>query len=723
MSEQNMFAVPPEGQPSEKNMFATPPEGQPDYLSKDHRDFLGKVLSHVDPLHQAMVETGLRGGSGMLAMPAAGIAGLLSAIPYNLGITTTEPADVVRRIAGMGYEPRTAAGKLASLPIDTAMGWLTSGANKAGNVTTDVASGLGAPPGVAGALGAAVDTGVQMLPAIAMRGRGGIGRGAAETAIGLDDIVTGAKRARSHVQGLGLDWNRLGSETQTQLAQIARRAGTLEGLDQTALARQLKLASLPIPMEMATRGQLERDPVQLRNEANVSATKAGAPIRNVYVGQNQNIMDNLQRLKAQTGAPVLAGDAVVSREEVGRSVQDTALRGKRALHDKEVGRLYDVAEKAGELQGNVSTRGLVDILQTEPDLSHLGFVRKWLDSRDVASRGETGPALKDLRLKITIGEMERLRQRAVKQAMEGGTAGYDAGKVIQAIDKALDGPDGSGVGGAAYKAARAKFKAGKLEFTDQLAVDELVHDATRTDRKVPLEKTWNKIAVVNSIEDMLKVKRSMLTGGSAATRTAGRQAWRNLQAQTIQEIINSAAEGVTTMESGTPAFTATGLNKAINRIGQDRLKILLGKDPAKVVNAILDASKTVMTKPAARIAGSDTVAGALTFGEEVINRLNISAGVVGKGVGKVSPVLGSITANAIRSAARAVENERVARAAKEAPVTHTASAADALNKAINARALESKIKRNAWLAAGTPQPWGGGARQQAEERLRKLAGE
>lgn len=72
-------------------------------------------------------------GSGSLATIASGLAGIGSSIPYGLGITQTQPGDVVRQVGqAMTYEPRTTGGKNAMKAIGLPGELIGQQAEKAG---------------------------------------------------------------------------------------------------------------------------------------------------------------------------------------------------------------------------------------------------------------------------------------------------------------------------------------------------------------------------------------------------------------------------------------------------------------------------------------------------------------------------------------------------------------------------------------------------------------
>jgi hypothetical protein len=398
------------------------------------------------------------------------------------------------------------------------------------------------------------------------------------------------------------------------LASVPANAGEVApqvvGPPTPAFARYQQLQSLPVKVP-ATRGQLTRDPVQLRNEGNVSATETGKPIRDIYLAQNEAILNNLDVLKGRVANKTKPAE---TPEQVGISVQDQALRAKLELKKKEVSAKYKAAEAAGELQGKVSPARIIKTIRSSPDVTHYGWVESWLSKAKVIEKTDAGTVTR----KLTLKEMEDLRQAAVARAMDGGTEGYYAGKVISAIDDATE-----GAGGNLYKEARAARRAQATEFEETGAVARLVENKSRTDRATALEDTWRKTVIGGSIEDVRNVKRSLLTGGDAKTRTAGRRAWRDIKAQTIQHIKDEATKSVATNERGQPNVTPAAMKRAIDSIGKDKLDEVFGTGTALRIERILEATRTVKTVPPPGHAGSSTMSNVLAFLERGLGRIPV----------------------------------------------------------------------------------------------------
>jgi hypothetical protein len=364
--------------------------------------------------------------------------------------------------------------------------------------------------------------------------------------------------------------------------------------------------------------------VQLRNEGNVSATETGKPIREIYADQNAALLENLDVLKGRVANKTKPAE---TPEQVGISVQDQALRAKLDLAKQNVKKKYAEAEAAGELQGKVSPARIIKTIRNSPDATHYSWVESWLSKSKIVEKTESGTVTR----KLTLKEMEDLRQAAVARAMDGGTEGYYAGKVISAIDEATE-----GAGGKLYKEARSARRRQALEFEETGAVARLVENKSRTDRATALEDTWRKTVIGGSIEDLRAVKRSLLTGGDAKTRTAGKRAWRDMKAETIEHIRREATKSVATNERGQPNITPAAMKRAVDSIGPDKLNEIFGPGTAMRVDRILEATRTVKTVPPAGHAGSSTMSNVLALLERGLGKIPVvgstASGVVNVGV-------------------------------------------------------------------------------------------
>jgi hypothetical protein len=121
----------------------SPPQARPAYGASDYA--------------AAAPEAGLTLGTGAIAAPLSGLAGLGTMAGRAMGLTNSDPADVVRRTQeALTYRPRTQGGQDLTNAAAYLPGKFAQGADWAGGKVADV---TGSP-----ALGAAVNTGIQGLP-------------------------------------------------------------------------------------------------------------------------------------------------------------------------------------------------------------------------------------------------------------------------------------------------------------------------------------------------------------------------------------------------------------------------------------------------------------------------------------------------------------------------------------------------------------------------------
>ena len=115
--------------------------------------------------HAAAAETSLALGSGAVAAPVAGLVGIAQGAKNALFPGGMAAGDRVRQVQGaLTYEPATKGGRALTGAIAAPFELLASGADAAGGT---VAEATGSP-----ALGAAVNTGIQALPAVLTRAGG-----------------------------------------------------------------------------------------------------------------------------------------------------------------------------------------------------------------------------------------------------------------------------------------------------------------------------------------------------------------------------------------------------------------------------------------------------------------------------------------------------------------------------------------------------------------------
>lgn len=540
-----------------------------------------------------------------LAAPLAGIAGLGASL-----VPDASAADTIRKVQDwLTYKPRTAVGQGM---LQTATAPLTAAAEGTNYLGERTAEATGSP-----LLGALVKTAGDVLPAAALHRGLTAERPTAPTAPIKSTPQDAAVAAQNYARARGLDWNLLPASFKAQLTKVAADANNLADLPGPAIERQGLLESLPVPVK-GTRGILTRDPVELRNEGNVAATDAGKPIRESRVAANDALLKNLEVLKGTKGRS--------DPSQVGAQVQDATLRRKAEISKNKYDFLYKKA-RATEPDATVHVGPLQNMLERNPELQHLGFMKSWLQKADLTSPTK----------QAKLSDLQDLRTKATGIRAAGGTDGFYAGEVVKAIDEAMQQVPPAA---KAWREAQQAFKAHKTEFEEQGAVEKLVTNKSRTDRATALENTWQSIVKGGSIEDLGKVKKSLLTGTNE-TKKAGVQAWRDLRAQTVQHIINEATKSVTRYENGSPNLTPASMQNAIKSIGRDKLELIFDKATVQQLDKIMEAVRLVKTEPPPIHQGSSTFGNAIAFLERAVGKVPVlGTGTVGviRGLGMINEI-------------------------------------------------------------------------------------
>jgi hypothetical protein len=632
-------------------------------------------------------------GTNAIMQPLAGVAGLITA-PFA---GSDNAANVVNKVGGWAYQPKSEAGQQAMAVFSKPFEWFAGKADQAGEAVSEF---TGSP-----LLGTAVNTTIQGVPAfLAPEARGafrsvtqpvvsGVRRTvapqaeataqAAQRAAQVQSAAEATAKAQQYAGSIGLDWARLSTEVKSQLSEIARTAGALEALDPAAVARAGQLASQRVPVP-ATRGRLTRNDAQLLREDLAKASPEGAPIKAIDNAADNALQANLDVLIGRVSGTGKTAAVARSAEEAGGAVQ-AAARLKEKVGKARYDNLYKIARET-EPNAKAPVRPVTDLLIGNPEIQHLGWVQQWLNK---AARAKGAPGEPVAITDATLAELQDLRSTAGEIARTGGKEGLYAGKVVRAIDESMEAvPEGA----KAWKAANDAFKAHKREFSDQGAVNDLVAQASRTDRAVALENTIKTITN-GSLEDIRKIKRSLLTGGDEATRTAGRQALREIRRKVAERIKEEATKSATEKSDGTPNLSLAKLKQTIDGYGPDKLREIFGEGPTRELYSVLTAAKIAKYTPGA--VGSNTANKAVAMLSQWVDKIPGGSKVVdvARGVGNLKKV---------------GEASRAAESAGRGPITTAAEEAAATRAKVE-RARQARGLQPAAIAAEQ-------AAEQARER-------
>ncbi|MDQ9112772.1 glycoside hydrolase family 24 protein [Acinetobacter baumannii] len=372
-----------------------------------------------------------------------------------------------------------------------------------------------------------------------------------------------------------------------------------------ATIRQALSQDLPYPVQL-TEGQMTRDPAQLKFEVETAKdAELGAPLRQRQEEQHQVMQQNLDAFIDMTGSQA------TNMRETGIAV-DKALQKQLQADKNRVRVAYAKADKSEEAQrpvdltqpvrsGENDPMSVIDYLNSQPDLPTtpiLTSAKRTAESLGIARRGENGELIPN---NPTIKQMEKWRQEINANTNQEAPNIRQAAILKDMIDQHVE-----PVVGNLYKAARNERKRMADHWENRTIIRDLTTNKAGTeDRRVALEDIQKRIIHDGSLDDLRVAKRALLTAGEE-----GKQAWRDIQGQTLQEIKSAATSGVAPDAQGNQMISAAALNKAIKRLDDaGKLDYIFGPQGSEKLRAINEISKTLFTTPtSAAINYSNTAA-------------------------------------------------------------------------------------------------------------------
>ncbi len=361
-----------------------------------------------------------------------------------------------------------------------------------------------------------------------------------------------------------------------------------------ATIRQAMSQEFPYPVQL-TEGQMTRDPAQLKFEVETSKdAELGAPLRQRQEEQHQVMQQNIDAFIDMTGAKTS------NMRDVGLSV-DKSLQKQLEADRNRVRVAYAKADKSEEAQTPVdiktpvenvveSPTNLTDYLNSQVEGTTEPIIptaRKLAVHHGLATLDESGnlvPAMP------TVKQVNRFRADINDKINDLSKPDIRQGTIIKKLVDEHVGPSE----GALYKAARnERIRFGKHWENNTIMKDLTLKKRGTDDRRVALEDVQKRIIHDGSLDDLRVARRALLTSGEE-----GKQAWRDIQGQTMQEIKDAATSGVAPDAQGNQMISPAALNKAIKKLDDDgKLEFIFGKEGAEKIRALNDISKTLFTVP------------------------------------------------------------------------------------------------------------------------------
>lgn len=441
----------------------------------------------------------------------------------------------------------------------------------------------------AGELGKTLAETIPAMPLTAEIGT--LGRGVSVAATGAADLSAGTV-ARIRVAAPAIADRVERTLRRNPVPETAGTRGSVGAASTDAANQRIAAAdSLPAPIPL-TEGQATRSPDQLRFELETSKGAEGAPIRNRYSDQNELIQKNFDAFVDQTGAE--AADVT----QTGKAV-DGALRNQAAREKTEVRVKYKKAETSPEAASPVQLDDAVQFLnESAPDAvvsPLLSAARARAIKLGIAAEGSDGALVP---LQTTVKDAELFR-RAINQATDYEPTNIRNSAILKGSIDAATEP----VAGPLYREARRAREMYANRYENRAVVSDLLNTKRgMNDRKVAIEDVFKHVILDSDKAEVSHVRSLLFKGGEE-----GKQAWKELQGQTVNWMKEEATKNVATDQRGNRIVSAAQLDKAVRKLDSDgKLDFVFGKKGAEQIRDINELTKVVMTAPPGVVNTSNT---------------------------------------------------------------------------------------------------------------------
>lgn len=378
-------------------------------------------------------------------------------------------------------------------------------------------------------------------------------------------------------------------------AETARSVGAAQ--TPIALQRRTVAEMMPVPFEGKaglTLGQASRDYAQLQFEKETAKlADVGSPLRERVEAQSANFIQNFDAL-VDLPTPI-------EREVrgIGAAV-DQAIVNKAETIKRKIKKEYKKADDAGETMAPAIMEPLVEALN---DLDRFSGVSKNIAAakREAARLGaiEIDNAGNIVPKTMTIKDAELLRQFVNKDTdWTDKRQSAMARQINGAIDASTE-----GLGGQNYKDARKLRRKYAEEFENVGLTSKLLGKKGKTDeRKIALEDVFAKIIVMSPLEEMNKLRRTLLTSGPD-----GKQAWADLKSYGIEYIKEKSFSKSQRDSQGNPLLSPDQLNKVVQAMDRSgKLESLYGIKIAQQLRDLAELATVIYTAPPGAINFSNT---------------------------------------------------------------------------------------------------------------------
>jgi hypothetical protein len=528
-------------------------------------------------------ETALTLGTAATGGTLGTLAGTLQGLSQQIlsgQFGTPEAMRAVEQAAAKGaqaltYQPRTQAGQEQVQAVGQVLA----------NVLPPVLPAIAAP----GAVMQAARTAAPTVGAARQIGTAAAQRAATATGQAIARPVQAATTAVRETLGMETP-----AVATTAPAAGARVSGGAAATPE-AMRRATTAESLPVPVTL-TKGAATRDAQQLAFEKEQIKSDLGGPLRQRAEENNLQALQNFDALVDMTDAQLMdlssTGGAVVKSLTEGLTAAKNRTRAA-----------YKAAEKAGELENNVTLNSVVDYINENIPEGDLAPVLKAAQQKAIAI-GAAAPDA-DGRLvaqPITLRQAESLRQTFQRAGFEGADQ-FHGGSLRRVFDAETE-----GMGGDLYKKARQTRIDQARKFENRAIVARLIKNRKgMEDPQVAADQVFRKSILNSSPEEITFLKRVLVTSGKD-----GQQALKELQGATVRHLRDEATKGMGMDSQDRPLISPAKLHQSVQALDANgRLDVILGKKNAQIVRDLDDVVRYVTTVPPGTLVNSSGTAGTL----------------------------------------------------------------------------------------------------------------
>ena len=380
-----------------------------------------------------------------------------------------------------------------------------------------------------------------------------------------------------------------------------------------ALQRVTTAEGLRVPVTL-TRGAAERDAGQLAFEKEQIKGEFGAPLRNRAEENNLQVLQNFDAAIDATGAQA----AFAGPSATGSAVVNALSEGWQAAKNR-TNVAYTKAKNSPEAQAVVDTNTVVTIGRGDQEITNslIGYIngkitglpssevpdtaRKLLVQLDLADVDDAGNLISK---PATVGKLEEFRKELSGTAKIDDLKGLREETILKKLVDAQTDP----ASGPLYKEARALRTKQANKFEDRAIVARLIKNRRgMKDPQVAVDQVFQRSVLGGSPEEITFLKRVLLTSGPD-----GKQAFKELQAATVQHIRDQATSNVGTDSAGRALVSPAKLNQIVSQLDKNgRLDIIFGKQEAQRMRDLNEVVKYVTTVPPGTLVNSSGTAGTL----------------------------------------------------------------------------------------------------------------